>query len=87
MASTTTNAATITMEYTDKSTRNITFNDVTDSALSTFKGRVLNFNNTLTDSVQAAPYKETFISDDGYPIARISKAKYTVTEEQVIYRG
>lgn len=83
----TTNAATLTLEYTDATTRNLTFNDVETSALATIKARAIALNTTLADSVAGAAYHETFISDDGAPIKKISKAKYTVTEETVIYRG
>lgn len=83
----TTNSATLTLEYTDATTRNLTFNDVDSSALGNIKARAIELNTTLADSVAGAAYHETFISDDGAPIKKISKAKYTVTEEQVIYRG
>lgn len=83
----TTNTAALTFEYDDASTRNITFNDVDTNALGNIKARVIAMNTTLADSTQGAPYRETFVSDDGAPIKRISKAKYTVTEETVIYRG
>jgi len=83
----TTNTAVLTFEYDDASTRNITFNDVDTNALGNIKARVIAMNTTLADSTQGAPYRETFISDDSAPIKRISKAKYTVTEETVIYRG
>lgn len=77
----------MTLEYDDASTRNLTFNDVDTSALGNIKDRVLALNTTIADSVSGAAYRETFISDDGAPVKRISKAKYTVTEETVIYRG
>lgn len=83
----TTNTATLTLEYDDASTRNLTFTDVATSALGNIKANVLALNATIADTTTGAPYKETFISDDGAPVKRISKAKYTVTEETVIYRG
>lgn len=83
----TTNSATLTLEYTDATTRSVTFNDVDSSALANIKARAMTLNTTLADSVAGAAYHETFISDDGAPIKKISKAKYTVTEETVIYRG
>lgn len=83
----TTNTATLTLEYTDASTRSVTFTDVNSTALGTMKARVLALNATIADSVTGAAYRETFISDDGASINKISKAKYTVTEEEVIYRG
>ena len=82
-----TNTATLTLEYTDATTRNVTFNDVATSALANIKANAMTLNTTLADSVAGAAYHETFISDDGAPIKKISKAKYTVTEETVIYRG
>lgn len=87
MATTTTNSATLTMEYTDASTRNITFSNVATSALGNIKERVLDLNDKISDSVTGAAYKDTFTSDDGAPIRRISKAKYTTTTEEVIYSG
>lgn len=81
----TTNTATLKLEYDDGSTRNLTFDDVPTSALSSFKANVMTLNNTIADSVTGAAYRETFISDEGSPIAKISGAKYTVTEETTIY--
>ena len=83
----TTYNAQLTFEYDDGLTRNYNFTDMTTQALSALKGRVVAFNATLADSTQNTPYRETFISDDGAPVKKISKAKYTATEEQVIYRG
>lgn len=83
----TTNAAILTLEYTDATTRTLTFNNVETSALGAIKERVIALNSTIADESTGAAYRETFISDDGAPINRISKAKYTITEEQVIYRG
>lgn len=83
----TTNSATLTLEYADATSRSVTFNDVDSSALANIKSRAMALNTTLADSVAGAAYHETFISNDGAPIKKISKAKYTVTEEQVIYRG
>lgn len=87
VTSTTTNTIGLTFEYDDKSTRNYNFTGMTSSALAALKGKVLQFNATVADETQGAPYKETFISDEGSPVTKISKAKYTVAEEQVIYRG
>lgn len=83
----TTNTATLTLEYEDASTRSVTFNDVETSALGNIKARAMTLNATIADSITGAAYKDTFISDDGSPIKKISKAKYTTTEETVIYRG
>lgn len=85
--STVTNAVGLTMEYDDGTTRNYTFTGMETSTLENLRPRVLSLNTTLADSVAGAAYHDTFVSDDGAPIRRISKAKYTVTEEQVIYRG
>lgn len=81
----TTNSATLKLEYDDGTTRNISFDDVPTSALASFKANVLALNTTIADSVTGAAYRDTFISDEGSPIARISGAKYTVTEETTIY--
>lgn len=83
----TTNTATLTLEYDDATTRTITFNDVSSAAIGQIKARAIALNGTIADTTQGAPYRETFISDDGAGLKRISKAKYTVTNEEVIYRG
>ena len=75
------------MEYDDGTTRNYTFTGMATTTLGDLKTRVLAMNETLADDTEGAPYHDTFVSDDGSPIRRISKAKYTITEEQVIYRG
>lgn len=85
--STVTNGVGLTFEYTDGTTRNYNFTGMNNSALENLKSRVMTMNTTLADSVAGAAYHETFISDDGAPVKRVSKAKYTMTEEQVIYRG
>lgn len=82
-----TNTATLTLEYEDATTRSVTFNDVETSALGSIKAKALALNATIADSITGAAYKDTFISDEGSPIKKISKAKYVVTEETVIYRG
>lgn len=81
----TTNTATLKFKYEDGDERSITFEEVPTSALQNFKTNVLTLNATIADSVQGAAYRETFVSDDGAPIARIIGAKYTVTEETTIY--
>lgn len=82
-----TNSATLTLEYTDGTTRNLTFADVPTAALTGIKSRAIALNATIADTVTGAAYTDTFISDDGAPISRIKGAKYTVTEETVIYNG
>lgn len=84
---TVTNSIGLTFEYEDNTTRNYTFTGMDNAALENLKDRVIGLNATLADSVQGAAYHETFISDDGAPVKKVSKAKYTITEEQVIYRG
>lgn len=81
----TTNTATLKFEYEDGNQRSITFEEVPTSALQNFKANVMTLNATIADSVQGAAYKDTFVSDDGAPIAKIIGAKYTVTEETTIY--
>lgn len=83
----TTNSISLTFEYDDATTRNYAFTGMDNSALANLRDRVRSLNATLADSVAGAAYHETFISEDGAPVKRISKAKYTVTEEQVIYRA
>ena len=81
----TTNTATLTMEYEDETTRNINFDDVPSSALSSIKANVLALNATIEDSVTGAAYRDTFVSDGGSPITKISAAQYTVTEANYIF--
>lgn len=83
----TTNTVGLTFEYEDGLTRNYNFTGMATSTLETLKARVKALNTTIADQTAGAPYKETFISDEGQPVRRISKAKYIVSEEQVIYRG
>lgn len=83
----TTNSIVLGFEYEDGATRNYTFTGMNNSALEDLKRKVLALNTTISDQTAGAPYKETFISDDGAPVTKIAKAKYIVTEEQVIYRG
>lgn len=83
----TTNSIGLTFEYDDGTTRNYTFTGMDNNALMSLKSQVVSMNTTLADSVAGAAYHETFISDAGAPVKRISNAKYTVTEEQVIYNG
>lgn len=82
-----TNSATLTLEYADGTTRNLTFADVPTSALSGIKGRAVALNAVIADTVTGAAYTDTFISDNGEPITKIKGAKYTITNEQVIYNG
>lgn len=83
----TTNTATLTLEYADTSTRNVTFSDVATSALGQIKARALELNAAIADETTGAPYRATFISDDGAQITKIKAAKYVVTEKSVIYNG
>lgn len=83
----TSNSATLKLEYEDGSTRNLTFDEVPSSALQNMKSNILSLNGTIADSVTGAAYRDTFISDEGSPIKKISGAKYTITESTVIYDG
>lgn len=80
-------SATMQLEYEDGETRSVTFNDVTLAGLQNFKPNVLALNETIADETAGAPYKETFVSSEGSPVKRIRTAKYTATEETVIYNG
>ncbi len=87
MAATTTYSATMTLAYDDDTTRNVTFDDVDENIIGVFKGRITSLNSAIADTVTGAAYKETFISDSGSPIKKISGGKYTATTEEVIYNG
>ena len=82
-------SAQLTFQYNDMTTRNLNFDDVSSESIPTLKGKILEFNEALETSGDAHgdAYKDTFTSDDGAPLSKISKAKYTVTEEEVIYNG
>lgn len=80
--------AQLTLAYTDLATRNVNFTDVPSSAVSSMKAKIMTFNSDISGNTAAGTaYKETFISNDGAPVQKISKAKYTVTNEEVIYSG
>lgn len=84
----TTYDAQLTFAYDDLTTRNLNFSDVPSTALSQMKTKILQFNEDIGDGEQrATAFRETFISADGSPVAKISKAKYTITTEEVIYNG
>lgn len=84
----TTYGAQLTLAYTDMSTRNVSFTDVDVEALPDMADNIIAFNAAITaGGASAVAYQDTFISNDGAPIARISKAKYTATTEEVIYSG
>ena len=85
---TTTFTAQLTFLYDDLATRNINFTDVDDEAIFSIKGNILSFNEAIAaGGASSVAYKDTFTSDDGAPINRISKAKYTRTTEEEIYNG
>lgn len=85
---TTTYSAQLTFLYDDLATRNINFTDVDAEAIFSIKGNILSFNEAISaGGASSVAYKDTFTSDDGAPLNRISKAKYTRTTEEEIYNG
>lgn len=85
---TTTYTAQLTFLYDDLATRNINFTDVADTAVQAIRGNILSFNAAIAaGGASSVAYKDTFTSDGGAPLTRISKAKYTETTEEEIYNG
>lgn len=83
----TTLTAQLTLGYDDDTTRNVNFDDMTLQGANAIKARAKALNVILADNTQNGAYRDTFISNDGSPIKQIKAAKYTQTEEQVIYNG
>lgn len=70
----------LTAVYEDYTSRTYTFGTTNVEALGTVKTRAKALNANVPNYV-----KETFISDDGEPFARISAASITAKEETIVY--
>ena len=79
------NNVVVTLLYSDDSTRNYTFENVPDAALSAVKAKINAINANAGN--EYANFYQTFISDDGEAVSRISAAKIVQIEEEVIYNG
>lgn len=70
----------LTAVYEDYTSRTYTFGTSDAQALNNVKARVKALNANVPNYV-----KETFISDDGEPFARISAASITLKDETIVY--
>lgn len=78
-------SATIGLLYEDGTTRNYTFENITDDATTALKAKILAINANEND--QYANFYNTFVSNDGAKVWKIASAKYAAVEEEVIYDG
>ncbi len=76
---------TVELLYEDGTTRSYTFENVGSEALSSLKAKIFAINANQND--EYANFYNTFVSNDGAKFWRISAAKYTAIEEEVIYDG
>ena len=76
---------TVELLYEDGMTRNYTFENVHEDALASLKAKILAINANQND--EYANFYNTFVSNDGAKVWRISSAKYSEIEEEVIYDG
>lgn len=70
----------LTLAFSDATSRNFTFNGVSDEARPAVKAKVRALNASLP-----AAFATTFVSSAGAPCTMISKAQIVVTQEEVIY--
>ena len=75
----------ITLLYDDDSTRTYTFENVGEVNVLQLRAKIQAINENSND--EYANFYQTFISDDGEPVTRISNAKIVYVEEEVIYNG
>jgi len=73
--------------YTDYSTRNynIPFAEYTEGGVNAAKTAIRNFNTAAATA--GSSVQQTFLSEDGAPVARISDATLINRTEEVIYGG
>ena len=80
-----TNNVVVTLLFEDDSTRNITFEGVAGEDLLSIKAKINAINENANN--EYSNFYQTFISDDGEPVIRISACKIITTQEEVIYSG
>ena len=80
-----TNNVIVTLLYNDGKTRNITFEEVSSSDLSSVKSKIMAINTNANN--EYANFYRTFISDDGEAVVKIESCKIVSIEEDVIYSG
>ena len=76
---------TVELLYEDGTTRSYTFENVETEALADLKAKIFAINANEND--EYANFYKTFVSNDGAKVWRISSAKYTAIEEEVLYNG
>ncbi|MBR1645916.1 MAG: hypothetical protein IJ685_03965 [Selenomonadaceae bacterium] len=76
---------TVELLYEDGTTRSYTFENVETEALAALKAKIFAINANEND--EYANFYKTFVSNDGAKVWRISSAKYTAIEEEVLYNG
>ncbi|MBR6439033.1 MAG: hypothetical protein IKS65_07625 [Bacteroidales bacterium] len=77
------NNVTVTLLYTDATTRNYTFENVAAVDLPNVKGIVKAINKN--ENNQYAAFYSTFISPDGAAVEKIEAARIVSIEEEVLY--
>lgn len=85
--STTTNTIELEIAYTDHSERTykIPFQNLDETGVEASRQAIRNFNTAAADSTSAVA--QTFLSNDGFPAARIMNAVIVNKVEDVIYSG
>lgn len=79
------NNVVLTLLYEDETTRNYTFEGVASADLANIKSKIQAINANANN--EYANFYETFVSDDGEAVTRITSAKIVNIEEEVIYSG
>lgn len=79
------NNVTLTLLFDDDSTRNYTFEDVSDSELPNLKARIQAINTNANN--EYANFYQTFVSDDGEPVVSIIGCQIATISEEVLYGG
>lgn len=77
-----TRAVQFSLVFEDASTRNIKFNDVSESAILNVKDKLMTLNKNMP-----AAFASTFVSNDGASCILIKNAKIIYTEEEEIYNA
>lgn len=73
----------VTLLYADNTTRNYTFENVTNATLISIKAAIVAINKNEND--QFAAFYSTFISQNGAAVTRIDSAKIVSIQEEVLF--
>lgn len=74
------NKVILSLVFADATSRNLTFNGVETSALSSVKNKIILLNVNMPPALAA-----TFVSDNGAALTMIRAARIVITTEEVIY--